>query len=67
MNLWMIWKILMKLHYMKKNTFIDLKMKDITDSDYNYAKISICMLKVTRYCWLNFLKTLQKCAYKFMN
>ena len=35
MNLWMIWKILIKLHYMKKNTFIDLKMKDITDSDYN--------------------------------
>ena len=55
MNLWMIWKILMKLHYMKKkNTYIDLKMKDITDSDYNYAKISIFMLKVTRYCWLNF-------------
>ena len=57
----------MKLHYMKKNTYVDLKMKSITDLDYNYAKIMICMLKVARYCWLKFLKTLKKCAYKFMN
>ena len=57
----------MKLHYMKKNTYVDLKMKSITDLDYNYAKIMICMLKVTRYCWIKFLKTLKKCAYKFMN
>ena len=52
---------------MKKNTYVDLKMKSITDLDYNYAKIMICMLKVARYCWLKFLKTLKKCAYKFMN
>ena len=39
MNIWMIGKNLIKLHYQKKGDFCShLNMQEITDVDYTHAK-----------------------------
>ena len=58
MNIWMIGKNLRK-HYLKKKSFSQLNIEDITDAGYEHTKsvckdfkknIKICMFKGIHYC-----------------
>ena len=38
MDIWIIGKILMRQHYLKKKIFSFLDMENVTDADYKHAK-----------------------------
>ena len=63
----------------EEECYSNLNMEEITDADYMHGKrlckdfeikqvnTMICILEVIHYFWLMFLKTLEKCVYKFIS